>query len=223
VRTVAYLRVSTTRQAREGLSLEAQKAKIQAYAELYDLKLVATVRDEGKSARNLRRPGVQKALKMLRGGKAEGLLVVKLDRLTRSIRDLTQLIDRYFRERFALLSVSEQLDTRTAAGRMMINIICVVSQWERETIGERTSEILQFKKGRGELVGSVPYGYRLAADGVHLEPDEEEQIGVTRIFELAGEGCSLREICAVLAEEDLEPRGTGWYPNTVRRILRYKP
>src|SRR5437899_402380 len=95
-RTVAYLRVSTDKQADHGISLDAQRAKAEAYATLYDLDLVEVIVDAGVSAKTLDRPGLTRALAMLRSGKADAVLVVKLDRLTRSVRDLGDLVERYF-------------------------------------------------------------------------------------------------------------------------------
>ena len=136
-RTIAYLRVSTEKQADKGVSLDAQRAKVAAYAELYDLMLVETIVDAGESAKSLDRPGLQRALAMLKEGHAEALLVVKLDRLTRSVVDLGTLVDRYFAPgKAALLSVGEQIDTRSAAGRLVLNVLASVSQLEREAIGE---------------------------------------------------------------------------------------
>jgi DNA invertase Pin-like site-specific DNA recombinase len=135
-RTIAYLRVSTEKQADRGVSLDAQRAKVAAYAELYDLELVGTIIDAGESAKSLDRPGLQRALGMLKDGAAEALLVVKLDRLTRSVVNLGTLVDRYFAPgKAALLSVGEQIDTRSAAGRLVLNVLASVSQWEREAIG----------------------------------------------------------------------------------------
>ena len=128
-RTVAYLRVSTDKQADRGVSLDAQRAKVEGYAALFDLDLVAIEVDAGESAKSLARPALGRALAMLRTGKAEALLVVKLDRLTRSVRDLCDLVDDYFREgKCALLSVGEQVDTRSAAGRMVLNMLTVLGQ-----------------------------------------------------------------------------------------------
>ena len=160
-RTVAYLRVSTEKQADAGVSLEAQQDKAKAYASLYDLSLVEVVIDAGESAKTLERPGLQRALTMLKTGKADALLVVKLDRLTRSVVDLGALIETYFAPgKAALLSVSEQIDTRSAAGRLVLNILASVSQWERETIGERTRDAMKHKQAQGEYIGGhAPYGY----------------------------------------------------------------
>src|SRR3974377_1367514 len=115
--TVAYLRVSTDKQADRGIRLDAQRAKAEAYAALYDLQLVEVVVDAGASAKTLDRPGLQRALAMLREGKATALLVAKLDRLTRSVVHLGMLLEDYFADgKLALLSVGEQIDTRSAAG-----------------------------------------------------------------------------------------------------------
>ena len=95
-KTIAYLRVSTDKQADKGISLEAQQDKAKAYASLYDLDLVEVIIDAGESAKTLERPGLQRALSMLKTGQADALLVVKLDRLTRSVVDLGKLIETYF-------------------------------------------------------------------------------------------------------------------------------
>src|SRR6266478_4590632 len=169
-RTVVYCRVSTDKQADRGVSLDAQQAKAKAYAELYDLDIVDLVIDAGISAKTLDRPGLKRALDLLKAGKADALLVVKLDRLTRSVSDLGKLVERYFAPgKAALLSVGEQIDTRSAAGRLVLNVLASVSQWEREAIGERTSAALKHKALQGEYTGGdAPYGYRLAADGERL-------------------------------------------------------
>src|SRR6266478_2729286 len=95
-KTIAYLRVSTDKRADRGVSLDAQRAKLKADAELYELELVEIIVDAGQSAKSLDRPGLQRALRMLKAGDAEALLVVKLDRLTRSVVDLGTLVERYF-------------------------------------------------------------------------------------------------------------------------------
>ena len=162
-RTVAYLRVSTDKQSDLGVSLEAQQEKAQAYARLYDLDLVEVIIDAGESAKTLDRPGLQRALALLKTGQVEALLVVKLDRLTRSVVDLGKLIETYFAPgKAALMSVSEQIDTRSAAGRLVLNILASVSQWERETIAERTRDAIKYKQSQGEYIGGhTPYGFRL--------------------------------------------------------------
>src|SRR5438874_738968 len=116
-RVVGYVRVSSEHQVDQGVSLQAQEEKIRQYCALYDLPLIAIISDAGVSAKTLQREGLQKALGMLKSGQAEGVVVVKLDRLTRSVADLGSLITEYFNS-YALLSVGEQIDTRSASGRL---------------------------------------------------------------------------------------------------------
>jgi DNA invertase Pin-like site-specific DNA recombinase len=221
-RTVAYLRVSTDKQADHGVSLEAQRAKVTAYAAIYDLELVDVIVDAGASAKTLEREGLTKALGMLRSGKADALLVVKLDRLTRSVRDLGTLVEKFFaNSRWALLSVGEQVDTRTAAGRLVLNVLASVAQWEREATGERTSAALQHKAAEGEYTGGgAPYGFRIAEDGVRLVevPEEQRVVGLARA--LRAEGRSLRAIARKLAHEALVSRtGRAFGAGQIRRML----
>src|SRR2546427_109341 len=120
-KVLGYVRVSTEEQAERGVSLDAQRAKLDAYAALYDLELIEVIVDAGVSAKSFERPGLQRALSLLRKGKAVALLVAKLDRLTRSMRDLGALVeDELVKGKWALLSVAEQLDTRTASGRLVL-------------------------------------------------------------------------------------------------------
>jgi hypothetical protein len=140
IKAIGYVRVSTDEQAADGVSLAAQEHKIRMYAELYGIELVEVVVDAGQSAKTLDRPGLRRVLDLLRQRKVEGVIVAKLDRLTRSVADLNTLIDTFFCERAGrqLWSVADSIDTRTAAGRLVLNILGSVGQWERETIAERT-------------------------------------------------------------------------------------
>jgi len=221
-RTVVYCRVSLDKQAEKGVSLDAQQAKAKAYAELYDLDIVEVVIDAGVSAKTLARPGLERALGMLKAGKAEALLVVKLDRLTRSVADLGRLVERYFAPgKAALLSVGEQIDTRSAAGRLVLNVLASVSQWEREAIGERTSAALQHKASQGEYIGGdAPYGYRLAPDGERLEPHPPEQALLVEARRLRKAGLSLRAIARKLEARGFRTRtGRPFAPVQVQRMV----
>jgi DNA invertase Pin-like site-specific DNA recombinase len=220
-RAVAYLRVSTDKQAAEGVSLAAQRRKVELYAELHGLELVAVEVDAGISAKTLDRPALARARAMLAAGEAEALLVVKLDRLTRSVADLGAVIESCNREGWALMSVSEHIDTRTAAGRLVLNVLGSVSQWERETVSERTKEALAYKRAKGEKTGGdLPFGSSLAADGVHLETDPAEARALELIDQLRAEGVSIRRIAAELEARGVPARGKRWHPTSVARILK---
>lgn len=218
---IAYIRVSTAKQAEKGLSLEAQQAKVQAYAELYDLDLVEVVVDAGASAKTLDRPGLQKALGLLKAGKAEAMVVVKLDRLTRSVADLGRLVDTYFTEgKAALLSVGEQIDTRSAAGRLVLNVLGAVSQWEREAIGERTSAAMRHKQTQGEYIGGhAPYGFHLTEDGDLVENPAEQAV-IQEARELRAAGLSLRKVAAELDRHGFKARnGRAFGPEQIKRMI----
>lgn len=225
MRVIAYIRVSTEQQAETGVSLEAQEAKLRAYALALDLELVEVVIDAGVSAKTLERPGLKRALLALENGQADGLLIAKLDRLTRSVRDLGELVERYFAERFALLSVGDSIDTRSAAGRLVLHVLGAVSQWEREAIAERTTEALAHLKKQGVRLGASPLGMaKTERIDAHGRKESVAVCGeletVARIRELHANGHTLRSIAQVLtAEGRATKKGGAWAPKTVRSVL----
>src|SRR6516162_7334890 len=197
MKVIGYARVSTAEQASGGISLEAQEAKIRAYCELHELELVEVIIDGGESAKSLKRPGLQRGLAMLKKkAVGEGLVVCKLDRLSRSVKDWNALIDGYFGEKAGkqLFSVADSIDTRTAAGRLVLNVLMSVAQWEREAIGERTRDALKHMKLTGKRVGKVPFGYSLLPDHKTLVPIPAEQGVIRAIFQLREKGLTLRKI-----------------------------
>lgn len=222
-KAVGYLRVSTDKQADHGVSLEAQKAKIDAYTALYDIELVAIVVDAGVSAKSLERPGLQRALGMARKGQADAIIVSKLDRLTRSVRDLGTLVEDYFSsDKISLLSVADAIDTRTAAGRLVLNVLGSVAQWERETIGERTSEAMAHKRANHERTSlHAPYGFQITSDGRTLVADEGEQALLDALREARQRGLSQRAVVAELARQGFTTRkGTALSLQQVQRIMQ---
>ena len=184
MKTIGYVRVSTDRQADHGVSLEAQEAKIRAMAIVRGADLDEVIVDGGESAKDLNRPGVQRLLALISGGKIDAVIVAKLDRLPRSVKDLCGLLEVFEKRKVALISVAESLDTGSAAGRLVITIMGAVSQWEREAIGERTRDALRHKRTQGRRVGNIAFGSRLAADGEHLGADPAEQSALTEIRRL---------------------------------------
>jgi site-specific DNA recombinase len=216
-KAIGYIRVSTQEQATHGYSLDAQTAKLQAYASLYDIELIDIVVDAGVSAKSLKREGLQRVLATLENTGADAVLIFKLDRLTRSVKDWNVLIEKYFTHK-ALLSVSDQIDTRTAAGRLCLNVLMSVAQWERETIGERTSTALQYKKSQGEHIGSVPYGYE-SIDKT-LAVVESEAAAISLIQEMREQGAKLQAIADELNAQNItSKRGGKWYPSSVKNVI----
>ena len=149
------------------------------------------------------------------------MIVAKLDRLTRSVKDLCGLLELFEKRKVALISVAESLDTGSAAGRLVITIMGAVSQWEREAIGERTRDALRHKRTSGERVGNIRFGFRLSPDGKHVEPDPGEQAVLTEIRHLRQNGHTLRGIAAALNQRALRTRrGSAWRLEHVARIIK---
>ena len=221
MRAIGYARVSTDRQADHGVSLEAQEAKIRAMATVQGAEIIELIVDGGESAKDLKRPGMDRLLTLVDERKVDTVIIAKLDRLTRSVKDLAELLERFQRRGVSLVSVAESLDTGSAAGRLVINIMTAVSQWEREAIGERTRDAMQHKRSNGLRVGNIAYGYRLGADGKQLEPDPGEQAVLTAIRDLRARRCTLRGIAAELNARGWRTRrASSWRLEHVARILR---
>jgi site-specific DNA recombinase len=223
MRTIGYVRVSTDRQAERGSSLEAQAEKIRAMALVQSAELSEIIIESGESAKSLNRPGMAKLMALVDAGKAKAVIVAKLDRLTRSVKDLCELLERFERKGVALVSVAESLDTGSAAGRLVLNIMAAVSQWEREAIGERTRDALQHKRSQGERIGNITFGFRLSGDGHHLEPDPAEQRALSEIRGLRSQGTPLRGIATALNNRKFRTRrGTAWRLESVARVLKQR-
>jgi site-specific DNA recombinase len=226
---ITYARCSTSEQAEDGHSLDVQRDRMESYAAALDLEIVHQLEDPGASGKSFggldasldRRPGLRRALQLLERGEAHGLLIFKLDRLTRDTGDLTALLRRHFTDAYDLISVSEQIDTRTASGRMTVMLLTTVAQWERETISERTKAALSLKKKRGEFCGGEPpLGWRRAGKA-RLAPCPKEQDAIVLARAMRGRGQSLREIGQLLDQEVGPTRGGGaWSPASVSRLIK---
>ncbi|MFZ5827966.1 MAG: recombinase family protein [Bacillota bacterium] len=203
-----YMRVSTEEQAASGYSLAGQREKLELFAQLQGYAIGGWYRDDGVSAKDLNRPEFQRMMEEAQRG--DVILVYKLDRLTRSVRDLDELLRRFEADGLHFRSVTEQFDTTTATGRLMIRMVGEFAQWERETIAERTAFGKQKKIAAGEWGGGrPPFGYTLEPSDrvkggrtlMRLVPDPDSAPLVVKIFEryLAGHG--LRGIATWLNQE----------------------
>lgn len=221
LQAVGYIRVSTAEQADSGLSMAAQRARIEAQAIANGWELIALHEDAGLSAKTLSRPGLRAALADLAPGRV--LLALKLDRLTRSVRDLYELTDLIETAGAEWACVQEKFDTTTASGRLMLNLIVQLSQWEREVIGERTAAALSTKKVRRERLGTTPLGYETltAEDGTRrVIRDEAEQETIRLARQLRASGLSLRGVGQALAAQGRRTkRGGQWNPRTVALLM----
>ena len=221
LKAYGYARVSTDDQAKEGVSLDLQEQKIEAYAMLRDLTLIETIRDEGYSGKDLERPGLEKLLRLIEGDEAEAVIVYKLDRLTRSTGDLLHLIEDKFKHgNTRFLSITEQIDTQTAMGKFFLTIMGAMAQMERELISERTTAALQYKKQKGDSLGLIPYGYN-RVDGQLIDNEEEMKV-IRRMKRWRSDGLSYNKIAKRLNKNSIKPRkeGSKWYSSSVQVILK---
>lgn len=233
--TVAYIRVSTSKQAEQGLSLEAQERAIREYCSLYGLPLGDILRDNGASAKSLKgRPGLALLMDMVKGRQVGHIVIYKLDRLFRSIRDALATFDLFDRYDVKLHSVMEKLDTGTATGEFFLHTLLALAQLERRQIGERTSAVLRAtKQARGAenplmahraqagklVAGNPPYGYKW--EDKTLVENPEEMRGVRLIRRFNSGGLSVREIIRSLEIAGSRTRAGGeWHEAQIRRIIR---
>lgn len=226
---VGYARVSTEEQATGGVSMAAQEEAIRAYCRMRGLDLVELVLDPGVSAGKplADRPGGVRVVELVTDGQVGAVVAYKLDRLFRDAADCLTVTGRWDRGAVGLHLVDlggQAIDTTTAMGRFFLSVMAASAEMERNLIRERTRAAMQHKRTRGELVGAVPYGYRLATDGRTLEPDPGEAALVRLVGDLHRGGLSLRAIGAQLTARGIHPRtGGAWHPQKIANIARKAP
>jgi len=224
MKAVGYIRVSTIEQAQEGVSLDAQEARVRAYAEMQDLELVKIVREEGVSATVplADRPGGRDVLDTMQAHHAEHIIALKLDRLFRDAADALMQTRAWDRAGIAMHLVDvggQAINTAAAMGRMFLTMMAGFAELERNLISERTAAALAHKKANGEVYGPTPYGYD--RDGKRLIRNPQEAATVRKIGKWSQGGMSLAGIATRLNKEGVEGKQGGqWYPSTVRYLLR---
>jgi len=219
-RAVGYIRVSTEEQATEGISLDAQRAKIEAWCQLNEFELLGVFADEGISAKRAdNRPELQRALAKACRAKA-ALVVFKLDRMIRCTRDAIDIAEDLRKAGADLVSLTERIDTTSPMGEFFYVLMAAMAQLERRQIGERTKVALSYARSQGKRVSRfAEYGYRFDEDGGCLEvPAEQEAIRL--MVQLRGDGATLREIGERLeARGFLSRTGRRLAPSVIRGVL----
>jgi len=224
MKAVGYIRVSTEEQAKEGISLDNQGAKIKAYCDSQDWELVKIFSDEGFSGKDIKREGLKELVSFLEADRVDVVVVYKTDRLTRKQRHLYQLLEDIFEKKgIGFKSVTEPFDTTTAMGKGFLGMLGVFAQLEGDLISERTREALAYKIKQGEYLGSPPLGFEALEKELKKNNDELEV--VEEIFKLKkGRGknrLSLRQIAERLNERGFRSkRGAKFYHGTVSYILK---
>ena len=206
---IGYIRVSTVEQEDSGLSLEHQRSLIGSWCLQRGWNLLEIHEDTG-SAKSLKRPGLATALQRLEAREASGLVVTKLDRLSRSLIDFVNLMAKSQKEGWSLAALDLGVDTSTPAGEMLSNVLVAFAQYERKLIGLRTKDALAVKKSRGERLGRprvLPEAIRSQLEG------------------LRNQGLAYRAIADLMNSEGVPTAhgGARWHGNTVRQVLNPSP
>ncbi|MFM7888158.1 MAG: recombinase family protein [Pseudanabaena sp.] len=218
-KAIGYIRVSTEMQVNEGVSLDAQSAKIRAYCELNDLELIEIVCDAGKSAKTTNRDGLQKCLAAIASGEANAIVVYKLDRLSRKVLDTLNLISEIESHGASLHSISEKLDTSSALGKFFVNMTAALAQLERDQISERVIMTMSYAKEKGRHCGAAPFGFEMV--NKELQRVESQHNAIAIITEMRAKGAALRTIADHLNGESIPTqRGGKWQASTINQIIK---
>lgn len=218
-RVIGYIRSSTDEQS---LGPVAQRHALEAWVRTRGYQLVAVHEDLGLSGGTEleKRPGLLAALDALGVHGAGVLLVAKRDRLARDVL-IAAMVERLAaRVGACVVSAAGEGEGNDPAAQLMRTICDAFAAYERALIRQRTRAALAVKRGRGERTGDIPYGYRLAPDGTHLEKQPEEQKAIAEVIRLGEQGLTLRATCDRLVSMGLSPRSGSWHPQKVARILR---
>ena len=222
-KAVGYIRVSTASQADNGVSLDSQQAKIEAWCLANEYQLDGVFSDRGLSgSRADNRPALQDALQAVCKTRGSALIVYSLSRLARSTKDAIQIAERLDRAGTDLVSLSERIDTSSAAGKMVFRMLAVLSEFERDLVSERTKAAMQHKRANGQRIGTVPYGYDLANDGQALSENPTEQAVIADIHRMRKAGKTLAKIAAALTQRGVTTKSgksLQWRHQAVARIL----
>lgn len=215
MKVAGYIRVSTEEQSKEGYSLDAQREKLINYCKSQEgWELVEIYPEEGRSAKDLNRPELQRMLEDAINRKYDVILVYRLDRLTRSVIDLYDLLQQFEQHSIKFKSATEVYDTTTAMGKLFITIVAALAQWERENLSERV------RFGMEELVrkgnwhgGPVPFGYKWEDKQMTIVPEESKILRKMRDTYMSGEG--LGSTSKALNALGLLRRGKKWSAQSV--------
>ncbi len=223
-KAVCYVRVSTTEQATQGISLEAQVEKLRAYCQMTGLEILRVIREEGISAtKPLKdRPGGKELIEIINKKQANHVVVFKLDRLFRNAEDALHVTNDWDSKGVTLHLVDmggQTMNTKSAIGRFFLNVMAGFAELERNMIAERTAMALEHKKRNLEAYAPTPLGYTRINDS--LEKDEKEWEIVNLIFQLRSEKISYAKIAEELNNRGIPgKKGGKWYASSIRYIFQ---
>lgn len=213
-----YVRLSAEEAVRGGMSLEMQQARCREYAQSNGLRIGEVFSDYGFSGKNTHRPGFEAMRERL--VEADGVIVWKLDRLSRRVRDVYNFLDYCSREEKGFVSVSERFDTTTAMGRGFLGIAAVFAQLEGEQVGERTREGNRHRASKGIWLYQAPFGYAYSRESKLLTPGDraDDCVQVFRDF-VAASGNYSATARRLNERQMASPTGRGWTAQGVKDVV----
>ena len=171
-----YIRVSTQDQAQHGFSLNAQEEALSNYAQVLGYEIFKIYRDEGKSAKDLKRPEMTNLLRDAEAKKFSAIFIYKLDRFSRSLKDLILTIDKLKEWNVDFVSLQDKIETASASGKLMFQIIGAFAEFERNIIGDRTKFGMQRKAKEGGFITKAPRGYTLVNKELITSSEQTSQV-----------------------------------------------
>jgi DNA invertase Pin-like site-specific DNA recombinase len=212
-----YIRVSTEEQAREGYSIPAQKERLTAYCNALGWEDFKFYVDEGVSAKDTNRPKLQLLLDHVKAGSISTILVYRLDRFTRRVKDLHKMLELLEKHQCAFKSATEPYDTSTAMGKLFITIVAALAEWETDNLSERVKMALEEKVVQsGERVGNIPYGFDLSEEEKLVKNKKQAPV-VLYMIDKFKSGMSANALCNFLNKTNND---RVWHPNGILRILK---
>jgi site-specific DNA recombinase len=227
MKLIAYLRVSTQSQDKNGFSLESQKASIIGYCNLYNHEIIAFKQD--KATGSVKNKGLKSLLKKLYNEGLDGIIVDKIDRLFRNAMEVLKTVDELNKKGKILISVKEQFDISTPSGQLSVAVISAFAEFEKNRIRERILTGKHAKKEAGGFTGgTVPFGKKavtqVTEDGKYIKvllPDEKEQNIIEIIKVQRQEGNSFSRIAAYLNENGYKTKRNKLFTATqVFRVIK---
>lgn len=220
--TVGYVRQSV--EDANGVSIAAQTDRIKQFVSATGRgKVDAVYSDDGASGKDLNRKSMQRLLNDVKAGKIGTIVVLKLDRLSRSLFDTLSLLKLLSKRGCSLLSVTEMLDTQSAAGSLLIQILSSFSEFERRSIADRVANAKAYRRRSGRVYTTfTPFGYRVVSGKLVARKDQQEALALMRRMRPGGtvKGATLQVVCDELTRRKIAPpRGKAWRPSSVRAVL----
>lgn len=221
MRVIGYTCLNTLSQQPKNLGLEEQERIIQEYVDTHNWDLVDILQElTDTNSGNQHQPKLAEIIENSNKGKFDALVIPRLDRLTRNIRQLNTLISEMcIKNGVELISIEEGLDTRNECGELALHIIDIITKWDTKRISDRTREIIARKRAKGERVGHAPFGYTYR--NKKLVPVDAELKTVRLICDQRERGSSYHKIAKFLNERKIpSKRGGIWYAETVKTVYQ---